>query len=49
MLAEAFADFSDLRIHPHDSTTSEGSGHVGMAALIDLVGRKRERAQASRD
>jgi len=49
MLAEAFADFSDLKIHAHDSMTSEGSGHVGMAALIDLVGRKRERAQASRD
>jgi SAM-dependent methyltransferase len=49
MLAEAFADFSDLQIRSHDSMTQEGSGHVGMAALIDLVGRKREGAQASRD
>ena len=49
MLAEAFADFSDLQIRSHDSMTQEGSGHVGMAALIDLVGRKRDGAQASRD
>jgi SAM-dependent methyltransferase len=49
MLAEEFADFSDLKIHSHDSMTREGIGHVGMAALIDLVGRKREAAQASRD
>jgi hypothetical protein len=49
MLAEEFADFSDLQIRAHDSMTSEGSGHVGMAALIDLVGRKREGSQASRD
>jgi hypothetical protein len=27
----------------------EGAGHDGMAALIDLVGRKRDAAQASRD
>ena len=27
-------------ITEHDSVTSEGAGHVGMAALIDLVGRK---------
>ena len=49
MLAEAFADFSDLTIRTHDSMTHEGSGHVGMAALIDLVGYKRADAQARRD
>ncbi len=49
MLAEEFADFSDLKINSHDSMTHEGIGHVGMAALIDLVGRKRAAAQARRD
>jgi SAM-dependent methyltransferase len=49
MLAQEFADFADLTIRVHDSMTREGTGHVGMAALIDLVGRKREVAQASRD
>jgi SAM-dependent methyltransferase len=49
MLAEAFADFSDLQIRAHDSVTHEGAGHVGMAALIDLVGRKRAGSQASGD
>lgn len=49
MLADEFADFADLKIRSHDSMTHEGIGHVGMAALIDLVGRKREAAQASRD
>ena len=40
MLMEEFADFSDLEISEHDSMTQEGAGHVGMAALIDLVGRR---------
>jgi hypothetical protein len=40
MLAEEFGGFSDLNIWEHDSLTQEGTGHVGMAALIDLVGRK---------
>jgi cyclopropane fatty-acyl-phospholipid synthase-like methyltransferase len=40
MLAEAFAGFADLEISEHDSMTREGTGHAGMAALIDLVGRK---------
>src|SRR6266436_25173 len=35
-----FGSLSELRITEHDSMTSEGTGHVGMAALIDLVGRK---------
>ncbi len=49
MLAQEFADFADLTIRVHDSMHHEGAGHDGMAALIDLVGRKRDAAQASRD
>ena len=40
LLEQAFGDFSSLEIEEHDSVVSEGSRHVGMAALIDLVGRK---------
>jgi SAM-dependent methyltransferase len=40
LLEAEFAGLSELRISEHDSMTSEGRGHVGMAALIDLVGRK---------
>jgi hypothetical protein len=40
LLEEAFGDFSSLEIEEHDSVISEGCGHAGMAALIDLVGRK---------
>jgi len=40
LLEAEFAGLSELRIHEHDSMTREGTGHVGMAALIDLVGRK---------
>ena len=39
-LEEAFAGFADLKISAHDSMTQEGTGHAGMATLIDLVGRK---------
>jgi SAM-dependent methyltransferase len=49
MLAQEFADFADLTIRVHDSQHHEGAGHDGMAALIDLVGRKRDVAQATRD
>jgi SAM-dependent methyltransferase len=49
MLAQQFADFADLSIRVHDSIHREGAGHDGMAALIDLVGRKRDATQASRD
>ena len=49
MLAQEFADFADLTIRVHDSPHHEGAGHDGMAALIDLVGRKRDVAQANRD
>jgi SAM-dependent methyltransferase len=40
LLESEFAGLSELRIVEHDSMTREGAGHVGMAALIDLVGRK---------
>jgi len=39
-LEAAFADFSELTIHEHDDVLSEGTAHVGMSALIDLVGIK---------
>jgi SAM-dependent methyltransferase len=40
LLEESFADFSALDIREHDSPIHEGTGHDGMSALIDLVGRK---------
>jgi SAM-dependent methyltransferase len=40
LLEDAFGDFASLEIREHDTAISEGSGHVGMSALIDLVGRK---------
>jgi SAM-dependent methyltransferase len=40
LLEESFGDFSSLEIEEHDSMLSEGNRHSGMAALIDLVGRK---------
>lgn len=40
LLAEAFADFAEIEIAEYDSAIHEGSGHSGMSALIDLIGRK---------
>jgi SAM-dependent methyltransferase len=40
LLEAEFDGLSEVHITEHDSMTSEGTGHVGMAALIDLVGRK---------
>jgi SAM-dependent methyltransferase len=40
MLEAEFASLSELTIAEHDSFMSEGTRHVGMAAVIDLVGRK---------
>jgi SAM-dependent methyltransferase len=40
LLEAEFGALAELRITEHDSMTREGAGHVGMAALIDLVGRK---------
>jgi SAM-dependent methyltransferase len=37
LLEAAFGDMADLKIREHDSAISEGSAHVGMSALIDLV------------
>ena len=40
LLEHAFSDFSSLDIREHDSILHEGERHVGMSAVIDLVGRK---------
>jgi len=40
LLEEAFGDFASLDIREHDSLIKEGEHHVGMSALVDLVGRK---------
>jgi SAM-dependent methyltransferase len=40
LLEEAFGDFSSLDIREHDSALKEGDHHVGMSALVDLVGQK---------
>jgi SAM-dependent methyltransferase len=40
LLEEFFGDLASLEINEHDDVISEGTGHAGMSALIDLVGRK---------
>jgi len=40
LLEAEFGSLSEVQITEHDSMTSEGTAHVGMAALIDLVGQK---------
>ncbi len=40
LLETTFGDLSELEIREHDSVINEGTAHVGMSALIDLVGRK---------
>lgn len=40
LLRNAFAALQIERLSVHDSEISEGSGHHGMSALIDLVARK---------
>lgn len=40
LLEAEFGSFSELSIGEHDSPMQEGTSHVGMAAVIDLVGRK---------
>ena len=40
MLRDAFGDLSELDIKEYDAEVDEGSGHAGMSALVDLVGRK---------
>jgi hypothetical protein len=40
LLEEAFGDLSSLDIREHDSVLKEGDHHIGMSALVDVVGRK---------
>ncbi len=40
LLREAFADFDIQLLRAYDENINEGSGHVGMSALIDLIARK---------
>jgi SAM-dependent methyltransferase len=40
LLRAEFAGFSELATKSYDSMMSEGTRHVGMAALVDLVARK---------
>lgn len=40
MLREAFANMQILELTAYDALLSEGSGHAGMSALIDLVARR---------
>ncbi|HEY4143268.1 MAG TPA: class I SAM-dependent methyltransferase [Pseudolabrys sp.] len=40
MIEAAFGDFSKLDIREHESTITEGTHHVGMSALIDVVAVK---------
>jgi SAM-dependent methyltransferase len=40
LLEKEFGDFASLDIREHDSVLHEGERHVGMSAVIDLVGRK---------
>lgn len=42
LIRNAFADLDILALTVHDSPISEGTGHAGMSALIDLVTRKPE-------
>jgi SAM-dependent methyltransferase len=43
MLRAAFGDLEILHLEEHDSVLSEGEGHHGMSALVDLAARKPER------
>ncbi len=40
LLRQSFADMEILHLREHDEQVNEGSGHSGMSALIDMVGRK---------
>jgi 2-polyprenyl-3-methyl-5-hydroxy-6-metoxy-1,4-benzoquinol methylase len=40
LLRTAFARWEIVHLHEHDDELSEGTKHVGMSALIDLVARK---------
>ena len=40
LLEAAFGDMAQIEIFEHDSAISEGSSHVGLSALIDLIAKK---------
>ncbi len=40
LLEASFGDMAEVDIREHDSAIGEGTAHVGMSALIDLVARK---------
>lgn len=40
IIEQSFGDLAELEIHEHDSVINEGTAHVGMSALIDVIGRK---------
>lgn len=40
LLRKAFADMEISHLRDHDDRVSEGAGHSGMSALIDMVARK---------
>lgn len=40
LLQAAFADLQIMHLREHDAEISEGAGHAGMSALIDLIARK---------
>jgi len=46
LLADAFAGFDVLRLEDYDTEVDEGRGHSGLSALVDLVARKPDTAQA---
>jgi cyclopropane fatty-acyl-phospholipid synthase-like methyltransferase len=40
ILQSAFGDLAELDIREHDSVIEEGTAHIGMSALIDLIGKR---------
>jgi len=40
LLEKAFGDFSECTVKSYDADISEGAGHAGISALVDLVARK---------
>jgi SAM-dependent methyltransferase len=40
LLEQTFCDFASLDIREYDTVLHEGERHVGMSAVIDLIGRK---------
>jgi SAM-dependent methyltransferase len=40
LLREAFAAFAEVKVTAYEAEISEGPGHAGMSALVDLVARR---------